>query len=456
MAGRPQGQALEDTVFIPALSGTDATSDSAGQIVVHCCGNDRGLGYAWAMKMRARFRRHWKTLVLILVAVLACSLLLRQCRGPTIDVITLQAGPLEQRVVASGRVAAVSRVIVGSQVNGVVQQRLVDEGDRVQPGQLLVLIQADDLAANLEQAQARLATLLQASRPQAQARLSEAQAQLQQAEREAARRSELAREQLVAREDAEQARQAVVSARAAREQAQTALLALSDNGAELAEARAAVSAARAALDKASVRAQVAGTVLTRSVEPGDMVQAGSQLLELASDGPTELHVPVDEKNLQMLALGQDAQAIADAWPQQPFPATLSYIAPSVDSSRGAIEVRLRVEPVPDFLRQDLTVSVNILSARKDDALVIPNTALVSLSGQQHQVWVVEDGRLQPRPVQLGLRGGSASEVSGGLQAGEQVVADARDGLQSGQRVHANSVSINTDPAARTGSAADVD
>jgi HlyD family secretion protein len=394
------------------------------------------------MTISQRLGRHARTAGLLILALCAVAVLLSQCRGPQVAATTVQTQPLEQRLVATGRVANVSRVSVGSEVAGVVRQRLVAEGDRVNAGDVLVVIQADELAANLDQARARLAALQQARRPQAQAQLRQAEANLAQAEREAQRRSALAQRQLVSREDAEQARQAVVSARAAAEQARSALQALDPGGAELAEAYAAVAAAQAMLDKAQVRARVAGTVLTRSVEPGDVVQPGSVLLEIASDGPTELRVPVDEKNLQVLALGQQAQVVADAWPQRPFPARVHYIAPSVDSSRGSVEVRLLVDPVPAFLRQDLTVSANILTARKEAALVVPNTAIGSARGDnQRQVWLIEDGRLKPVAVTLGLRGTTASEVVSGLQAGQTVVVDASDSLQAGQRVRASVIAL---------------
>ena len=402
---------------------------------------ERGFRYAWPMTdSRPRLRR-WKAAALLLAGLAAATVLLGRCRGPQLDVTRINTQALEQRVVASGRVSAVSRVQVGSEVAGVVLERRVNEGDRVEPGQVLLVLRADDLAANLAEARASLAALEQSRRPQAQASLREAQAQLAQAEREYQRRQALGQQQLVARESVEQARQAMVSAQASRDQARSAWQALDNGGAEAAQQAALVAAAQAAMDKTTVRATVAGTVLTRAVEPGDTVQPGSVLLELASDGPTELRVPVDEKNLGVLAVGQHAQAVADAWPDRPFPATVSWIAPSVDSSRGSVEVRLEVDPVPDFLRQDLTVSVNILSARKDQALVVPNTALLGTAngGSQASVWQVRDGRLHRTPVSLGLHGTSASEVLGGLAAGDRVVIDARATLQQDQRVRARDV-----------------
>ena len=381
-------------------------------------------------------RRHVASALLLLIALAGAAFWLLQARGPRLAVVQLSPQPLEQRVVASGRVSTVSRAQVGSEMGGVVLDRLVNEGDHVVPGQVLLIMRDDDLEANLAQARSSLAALEQSRRPQAQASLREAEARTQQTLREYERRQALGQQQLVARESVEQARQAWISAQASRDQARSALLSVSRDGAETRQETARVAAAQAALDKTQVRATVAGTVLTRAVEPGDTVQPGSVLLEIACDGPTELRVPVDEKNLGVLAVGQSAQAVADAWPDRPFPATVRWIAPSVDSSRGSVEVRLDLASVPDFLRQDMTISVNILSARKEQALVLPNTALITDAngGNRATVWRVHDGRLRRTPVTLGLRGTSASEVVDGLQDGQVVVADARADLADGQRV----------------------
>src|SRR5690606_20970426 len=106
-------------------------------------------------------------------------------------------------------------------------------------------------------------------------------------------------------------------------------------------------------------------LLTRAAEPGDLVQPGQVLFTLALRGATEILAPLDEKNLPLLALGQEARVVSDAYPQRPFPATLHYIAPSIDPQRGTVDLRLRVEPAPDFLRQDMTVSVNIETGRRE-------------------------------------------------------------------------------------------
>lgn len=355
-------------------------------------------------------------------------------RGSALAGYKVAERPLVQTVVATGRVVAVSRAQIGSPVTGVVIERRVREGDRVQAGDVLAVLRADDMEAAVRDAEAALAQLQQSTRPQAQAALREAEARLTQATREAQRRRDLFQQQAIAREEMEQAIQAETTARANAEQARlTARSLLAGNPAEAA-ARARVASSKAQLAKTTIRAEVAGTVLTRNAEPGDLVQPGRILFEIAQTGDTEIQVPLDEKNLEVLAIGQTAMCIADAYPARPFPAKVGFIAPSVDPQRGTVDIRLTVTPVPSFLRQDMTVSVNVETGRRDKAIVVPNEALTAMDGNRAELWVVVDGRATKRPVQLGLRGLTQTEVTSGLHVGDWILSDARASVAPGDRV----------------------
>jgi HlyD family secretion protein len=304
----------------------------------------------------------------------------------------------------------------------------------VRPGDVLAVLRADDLEASVREAQAALAQLQQSTRPQAQASLREAQARLAQASREATRRRDLFRQQMITRETMEQAVQAETVARTAVEQAQLTVRSLVAGNPGETAARARVASAQAQLAKTTIRAEVAGTVLTRNAEPGDLVQPGRVLFDIARTGDTEVIVPLDEKNLEVLAIGQAAMCIADAFPGQPFPAKVSFIAPSIDPQRGTVDVRLAVDPVPGFLREGMTVSVNVETGRRDRAIVVPNDALAAADGNRAALWLVVDGRAERRQVQLGLRGLTQTEVTAGLRPGDRVLANAPAALKQGDRV----------------------
>lgn len=375
--------------------------------------------------------------ILIGVAVLAVlaigAMLLRGWRGPAVPGYALEARPLVQTVVAAGRVIGVSRAQVGSEITGVVIERRVEEGDEVAAGDVLVMLRADDLAARVREAEAALAQLERSTRPRSEVTLREAEARLAQASRETERRRNLFERDLLARESIEQAAEAETLARAAAERARIEAETFAAGGAEETLLRERLAAAQAALEKAIIRSEFAGVVLSRTVEPGDLVQPGRVLFEIERRGDTEILVPFDEKNLAVLEVGQQALCVADAFPTQPFGAEIVFIAPRIDPQRGSVDVRLRVSPVPHFIRQDMTVSVNVETGRRERALLVPNDALLDVAAEHGYVLVVRDGRVHRAQVALGLRGLALTEVTAGVQAGERVLGAAA-GVTDGQRV----------------------
>lgn len=394
----------------------------------------------------------YKSAVIMLLLILAAGFaVFRWWQGPLLSGYSISSMPLVQTVVATGRVVTVSRTQVGSEITGVVLRRLVQEGDRVTRGDLLLVLRSDELTAQVRQAEAALNELMSSTRPQASVDLANAQVQLAQASRELQRRRILAKDSVISKEELEQSEKAESLARNNVESARLKALALAPGKAEEIVLRERLVALQAQLAKTQVRSEVTGIILTRNVEPGDLVQPGMTLFTIALDGNTEIRVPLDERNLPRLALQQNASVIADAYPDRPFPAQINFIAPSIDPERGTVEVRLTVDPVPDFLRQDMTVSVNIETDKRAHARVIPNDALGNMQGNKAVVLLLRDGKIHRQTVTLGLRGLAMSEVVSGLQDGEQVLADAVSPLKDGtrarltlQKISAAEPSNNTD------------
>ncbi len=173
-----------------------------------------------------------------------------------------------------------------------------------------------------------------------------------------------------------------------------------------------------------------GRVLLREVEPGQIVQPGKALLGLALAGPVEVVAQVDERFLDQLRTGQSAWVLADAFAEQRFAAQVVSIAPSVDAQRGSVEVKLGLtEAAPAFLREDMTLSVEVETARVNGARVLP---LAALRPATNMVLVNEAGHARARSVRLGLRTLEAVAVVDGLADGDQVLLGGA--LQAGQRV----------------------
>jgi HlyD family secretion protein len=291
------------------------------------------------------------------------------------------------------------------------------------------------------QAQARLRQLQEVQGPVAAQTLRQAQSGLTNARAALARSQVLFGQGFIGQAALDDARKttelADAEVRAAQKQLETTTPTGSDRAlalANVAGAQASAQAARARAGYAVVKAPVAGTLIARNVEVGDVVQPGKVLMTLSPQGRTQLVVAIDEKNLALLALGQQALVSADAYPTQRFAAKLAYINPGVDATTGAVEVKLDVAAPPAVLKQDMTVSVDIEVARRAQALIVPLSAVHDLDAAP---WVLRlEGRhAVRRPVQLGLRSGGLAEVLGGLAEGDAVLAGSSV-VQAGARVRA--------------------
>ena len=381
-------------------------------------------------------------LVLCAVAVFAYNL-----RGQAVEVALVTQGEMLQSVVTSGRVVDLARTDVASQATARIERIAVREGDPVQAGQILVQLRDDEARASLVQsdaavveARARLRQIETVQDPVAVQVLAQAEAAHLQAQQELARAQDLLRQGFVSQSRLDDALRAANSAQAAMQAARVQAQGNQRGGVELAlasarldQALAAQRAAAARLDQLNLRAPAAATVISRNNDPGDTAQAGKAILTLVGGGETRIQASVDEKNLKYLQLGQGALASADAYPQQRFKASLIYIAPAVDPQRGTVDLKLRVDPVVDYLRPDMTVSVEIVTARLPDALMLPTDAVRRDATGATFVWVNRDGHARQVGVQTGAQGIASTQIVKGLAKGEHVILPGA-ALAEGDRV----------------------
>ena len=394
---------------------------------------------------------HWRLLALGGVVVLAVLVGYGVWRGPSWPVLTLQTQELVQSVVATATVQARHRASLGVQIAGTVAEVSVLEGDRLRVGQALLRLDDREARAAVEaaalavsQAELKWREWRDVQAPVAREGERQAQANLVQARAQFERQQNLFHQGFIGQAALDEALRALHVAEAQANSASAQSKANASGGIEqelarsaLVQAQANLAAARARLSYTALAAPFDGLVVSRTVEPGDSVQPGKTLLVLAPDGVTELVAQIDERNLSLLKVGQVAVASADAYAQQKFRAHISSTAPGVDAQRGAVQVKLQVDAPPDYLRQDMTVSVEIEVARKPAALALPVEVVHEVDSAQPWVWAVDgQGHARRTPVTLGVRAGARVEVVSGLSPGARVVAAAAAGLKQGQRVHA--------------------
>jgi HlyD family secretion protein len=376
-----------------------------------------------------------------------------QILGTPVDVYEIGRANLVQTVVASGRVVTPQRVAVRAVITGRVVRIPVEEGQQVRRGDVLIVIDDSDQRAALAQAraaivqaEAKLRQLREVGLPAAEQGLAQAQANLLLARQQYERQQDLLAKGFVSQSAVDDAKRNLDVAQSqlgtARLQVETNKTTGSDfllAQAALDQARATVNVAQARLDQTVINAPVDGTLIGRNVEPGNVVQPGKELMALAPAGETQVVVQIDEKNLSQLKLGQRALGSADAYPGERFAAELIYINPGIDTLRGSVEVKLRIPEPPGYLRQDMTASVDIEVARRDNVLVAPSDAVFDAGGREPWVMTIDGLRAVRKPVRLGIRGEGRIEILDGAAPGDRLIASQGGAIKPGQRVHAVAV-----------------
>lgn len=360
----------------------------------------------------------------------------------------VQTGDLIVTVSADGTLKPVRTVSVGSELSGIVSRVNVDVNSVVKVGDVLIELDCAKLESAVNQARATLTS--------AEAKLLEAQAVYAEAKAKFARYEELNRSsagKMPSRAQLDEQRATVKKARAGIAVAQ----------ASIDDAKATLQTNETNLSKAFIRSPVDGVVLTRSVEPGYAVAASLQAVELltvATDlHELELQVDVDEADVGEVKPGLKTTFTVSAYPDRPFPATLTKVAYGASSGTDKVvtyTTYLAVKNPELKLRSGMTATAIIETARKNDVLLVPNTALRfrpevktqsdsatrlmmpgprhagqktvkettrAVSGQSRTIYVLnQKGNAVKRDVKTGMTDGTMTEIlSGDLKAGDKVI-----------------------------------
>lgn len=376
--------------------------------------------------------------------------------GEKVLAVPVIRGNIVQTVVASGRVQTPSGVNIGSQIIGTVLHVIVEQGADVRKGDALIVLDdrqaratVDQAAASLSEARTNLRQVGELTLPLAEQTLIQTKATLRNAETQLTRAMELAERSIATGETVQDLQRAFDIAETEVRSAELQVASASVGGSGHAASMAAVArteavlrAAQASLRLTLITAPVAGVVIDRSVEEGAIVQAGTTLLVLAPDRSKQLVVQIDERNLDLIRIAQPALASADAYPEMNFRAVLSTISPAVDADKGSVEVKLSIADPPRYLKEDMTVSVDIEVARRQNTLVVANAAVRDAAGTSPKVLIILDGHAVERPVILGLRGVDSLEILDGLAAGDLVIPSTVTTIAAGERVRSADAALS--------------
>ena len=376
-------------------------------------------------------------IALVLAALVAAGWWFSRPRPIAVATAAVERGTVESTLAntRAGEIEACQRTRLATIVGGRIDYLGVREGDRVQPGQVLMRLWHGDLDARLAVNRAQLATARQ--------RVGEACVLADNAEREAARQAQLRSRGFVSASAEELARSEARARRAA-----------------CATARADIDTAQAQLDAATVERQrlvlvapFAGTVAKITGELGEYSTPSPPgvptppAIDLIDDSCLYVTVPMDEIDAPKIQPGLPVRITIEAIPGRVFEGRVKRIAPYIT----AVEKQARtVEVEVDFLHPDeargllvgYSADVEVVLATRADTLRIPSPA-VHAGGT---VLLVRDGVLEARQLQTGVANWEHTEVLDGLAAGDRVVTSLeREGVRAGARVTDESVAGTRTP-----------
>ena len=368
--------------------------------------------------------------------------------GPVVTVSSVIRTNLVQTLVASGHIETPFRISVSSRIAGVVARIPVSEGDTVSAGDTLMVLDNSEARATVlqtegqvAQAEARTRQIRELTLPLAQKGLDSAMATLMNAQQIYDRAAKLAKSGVGTRAAREEAEKYLTVARTQSGEAELQVLTNRVGGSDyalaetqLAQAQASLAAANVRLGYAEIKAERSGILISRSVEAGNVVQPGVELMQLSPAGDVQIVVQIDEKNLGLVALGQDALASADAYGKQTFPVKVAFINPAVDLQRASVEVKLKVTDPPAYIRQDMTVSVDISVASRQQALVMDFADVHDPAGEAPWVLKVADGHAKRQAVKVGLVSAGKVEILSGLAEGDKIIPATLTAVIDGSKI----------------------
>src|SRR5262245_6259629 len=393
-------------------------------------------------KRRAAASQIYKPLA---VAIISCSLLsLASCsktsgkqvetaaaRPVPVRVLLVDQKQIRRNVESVGSLFAYEEVTVSSEVEGRVDQVLVDVGDHVSTGQTIVKVVPTELQltldqqrATLQQARARLGLSEDGEDlkdVRAAAEVKKAAADLADAEQKYLRAKTLYEQGLLPKQNFDEAESRYNAAKAAYD---LSVQTVQNMRAQLAQSRAATALAQKKVSDSIIRAPFAGQIKERSVTQGQYLKVQTPVMVIVNIDPMRVRLKVPEKMAAWVKTGQQVTVSVEAYPDRTFTGKISRINPSVEQQTRAFEVEALIENNQSLLKPGFFVKATIPSSFVVDALFVPQDALLYTYGV-YKVFVLEGNTLKEREVKIGERSGEEVEIVEGLAQGERLALAAK-------------------------------
>ena len=348
-----------------------------------------------------------------------------------VHAIPVKLQELRRNVESVGSLFALEEVTVSSEVDGKVDEVLVDVGDRVERGQPLVNVSTIELKLALDQQRA----LYQQARARLgitedsddiknvldSAEVKKAAADLKEAEEAYKRSQQLLEKRLIPRQDFDQVDARVHSARAAYD---LAVQSVQNLRAQLPQYKASVELAEKKLRDAVIRAPFKGQIKERVVSPGQYLKVQTPVMVIVSTDPLRVRLKIPETMAGLIQIGDRLQVTVDAYPNRTFSGKLSRINPSVDPQSRTFEVEALLENAKGLLKPGFFVKARIPSAKLDPGMVVPQDALQYSYGI-YKVFLIQGDVLKEQEVKVGDLSAEQVEIVSGVKAGDMIAVPVK-------------------------------
>ena len=194
--------------------------------------------------------------------------------------------------------------------------------------------------------------------------------------------------------------------------------------------------ARLNYDYSKIRAPIDGVVSSREIKLGQTINVSDVMFRITDTSELLAYVQIPQAELGKFSAGQIATLTVDAMPDATFAATIARISPTIDMRNGTFRATAFIDNSSGELAPGMFARFSIAYDRHADALVIPRAALVE-EDDQISVYVVADGSVSRRTIEVGIESGNLVEVVGGLAGDEEIVVTGQSSLRDGSKVLAS-------------------
>jgi len=352
-------------------------------------------------------------------------------RPISVRVLSVEQKQIRRNVESVGSLFPRDEVTVSSEVEGRVEQVVVDVGDHVSAGQTIVKVVPTELQltldqqrASLQQARARLGLSEKGEDfkdASGAAEVKKAAADLADAKQKYLRAKTLMEQGLLPKQSFDEAESRFNAARAAYD---LSVQTVENLRAQLAQSRAATALAQKKVGDSIIRAPFAGQIKERTVTQGQYLKVQTPVMVIVNIDPMRVRLRVPEKMAAWVKNGQEVTVSVEAYPDRKFTGKITRINPSVDQQTRAFEVEALIDNRENLLKPGFFVKATIPSSFVVDSLLIPQDALLYVYGV-YKVFVIDGNTLKEREVKIGERSGDEVEIAEGLARGERIALPAK-------------------------------